>query len=212
MEIMATLAAVIHLFHSLKRTIMNSFDNPNFINPNTVSPRPTGIRWGLIWGGAGVVFALVMHLTGLTEASMGSTGLGCLTGLLSLGIAVYCLDRAITHHRDQELGGHISVSRGLMVTLWAGLVQGGINGVFQVLLLKVIDPGFMERMKTTMMATYAEKGMSEEQIDQAMGFASMFMNDNPVRLFATGLLGGLFMALIVGLVMSLIRKKEPKLF
>lgn len=184
----------------------------NFINPNTVSPRPTGVRWGLIWGAAGVVFGLVMHLTGMTETAMGNTGLGCLTGLLSLGIAVYCLDRAIVHHRDQELGGHISVGRGIQVSLWAGLVQGAIGGVFQVLLMKVIDPEFMNRMKESMMAQYAEKGMSEEQIDQAMGFASMFMSDSPVRMLVTGLIGGVVMALFVGLIMSLIRKKEPKLF
>ena len=121
---------------------MNTLDNPNFINPNTVSPRPTGVRWGLRWAAAGVVFALVMHLTGMTESSTSNPMLGCLTGLISLGIAAYFINRAVVFHRDQELGGHIAVGRSVALGLWAGLVQGAIGGVFHVILTKVIDPDF----------------------------------------------------------------------
>jgi hypothetical protein len=56
-----------------------------------------------------------------------------------------------------------------------------------------------------------QRGMSEEQIDQAMKIAGAFTS--PEAILGFGLIGGLIVILIVGLIVSIFtQKKNPEAF
>jgi hypothetical protein len=53
------------------------------------------------------------------------------------------------------------------------------------------------------------RGMSDEQIDQGMKFAEMFMSPEAILIF--GIIGGIITVLIVGLIVTIFtQKKSPE--
>ncbi len=179
-------------------------------DPKTVSPRPTAIRYGLIWGGVGVLSTLIGFLTN-TDPSLPSTatGLKWAYGLIGFGVAIWCVFMAIKHHRDNELGGYISLGRGMGMGTLVGLVAGAVTGIYMLLHTLVINPGWADDMKAALMEQYAEAGLAEEQAEQAIQFASFAFN--PAFMVVGGLINGVFLGFVIGLIVGAIMKRDaPK--
>jgi hypothetical protein len=108
-----------------------------------------------------------------------------------------------------EGDGYMTYGQGMGIAFWCGLVCSAIYSVFFYIYIKFIDGSFVEAIKTKQIEQMQERGMSDAQIDQAMGFASMFMK--PETMFLFGLIGGIVTMLIVGLILSIFtQKKNPQ--
>lgn len=177
-------------------------DSGRLADPSTVSVWPTALRYGGILGAIAVILGLVMYLGGLTDpenAQSGATiGLGCLSGI----ITIVGLVLAIKKHRDEDLGGAISLGRAIGVGTATALISGVINAVWGVILNNVIDPDMLERNREAMIEK-AQPGQ-EEVTEMIAGIMT-----NPI----IGPLATILISALVGLVLSLIigaiMKKDP---
>jgi len=185
---------------------MSLLDTPSTPNPSSVSNRQLAIRYGAIWGGISILLTLIGYLTN-TDPAMSTTGpIKWVYSLASFGVAIWAIAAAIKIDRDQQLGGYISLGRCVGLGALIGLIAGAIGAVFSFLYMTVINPGFADQMKESMVATYEEQGLSEEQIDMALSMASAFTS--PAMMAVFQVIGGAFFGLIIGLIAGAIMKKE----
>ena len=185
---------------------MPTLDDPiNVIDPSTVSARPVGMKWGLIWGGAAIVVGLVGYLTGLSKPTATPSAATYLVSLVSFVISIICVVKAIQEHRT-ELGGYIRGGRCATVGLWTGLFYGVIAALWSLIFFNFIAPDFFDELYSSMTVMWEEQGLNDEQIENALGMTQMFQG--PVGMVLMSLFGGAIAGLIVGAIAGLFMKKK----
>ncbi len=184
---------------------MNTLDTPNIPNPASVSYSSRALRFGLIGGLISLGFCFISNLTGLAQP--GNTGSGLLMMVVSLAISFGIAYMATKSHRDEDLGGYITLGRGLAIGFVALMIATILGAIFNYIYLSFIDPGMMERAFEQMREQFEERGMSEEQIDAALSMSQKFTSPLMTSIFALG--GGAFFSLIISLVAGAILKKDP---
>lgn len=185
---------------------MDVLDRPSVPDPSTVPYKQLAIRYGAIWGGAGVLTSLVAYLTN-TDPALPTTGaIKWVYSLVGFAVAIWAVVTVIRIDRDQQLGGFISLGRCVGIGSLTGLVAGAISAVWLFLYLGVINTGFMDQMKEAIAAQYEAQGMSEEQIEMATSMAGAFMS--PTFMAISQLAGGVIAGLIIGLIAGLFMKRD----
>jgi hypothetical protein len=166
-----------------------------------VTTRSTGIRYGVIAAVIGIVYFLVLNTMGV-DMSQGPAS--WFRYIITLGIIF------MAHVYFKNNGsGFMSYGQGVNISMWIGLLSAVIGSVFSYIYIKFIDAGFIEMIKQNQIEQMEGKGMSEEQIDQAMKYASMFMT--PEMIFVFGLVFGFLGTVVCGLIVSIFtQKKAPE--
>ncbi|MFT5384736.1 MAG: uncharacterized membrane protein YhaH (DUF805 family) [Saprospiraceae bacterium] len=186
---------------------MNPLDEPmNYIDPSSVSPRPVAMRYGLIWGLIGIMVGLLAHILGWSDPSDPNTTMTILISVISLGISVTMIVLAVKTHRDQELGGYMTFGRGFTTGILTTLFNAVIATIWMVIFFSLINPDMFDMIEQGMLRQWEEQGMSEEQIEQAKGFATMFTG--PTFMTIATFLGTLFWGAIISLIVSAVMKKD----
>jgi len=184
---------------------MNPLDeNTHFIDPATVSPRPTAMRYGLIWGLISVLLGLVTHFTGANDPSSPNLLVSVGLGIVSLGVSIAMIVLAIKQHRDQELGGYISFGRAFTTGFWVVLVSLLISVIWTLVYTNFIAPELFSM--DMLVEQWEEAGMSEAEIENAASMTGMFMT--PVGVTAMAAIGGLIWGSILALIISAVMKKD----
>jgi hypothetical protein len=99
--------------------------------------------------------------------------------------------------------------QGIGIAFWLGLVSSAIYSVFFYVYIKFIDSSFLDMIRDQQLEQFEARGMSDEQIEQAMKFANMFTN--PEALLGFTLLGGVFFTIIIALIVTIFtQKKNPE--
>ncbi len=168
-----------------------------------VTTRSVGVRYGLIQAVISIAYFLVLTVAGVDMTS----GIGRWASIIFYIAIIYLAHK---NYKDQG-DGFMSYGQGMSITFWLGLVCSLIYSAFFYGYIKLIDSSFVETIKNNEIEKMQEKGMSDEQIDQAMGFAAPFMTPEAMLIF--GLVFGIIFILIVGLVISAITQhKNPQAF
>lgn len=185
---------------------MDALDTPyKEANPATTSNNHLALRWGGILGGVSILLTLVGYLTGFDPGHPdASTATKAIMFLISISATVWGIYSAIAADRTQ-LGGFMSNGRGAMLGLKVGAISSILGGLFMILYMKVINPGYMDTLKEGMMAKFEQQGMSESDAEAAMQMAGSFMN--PVFLLASSIIGGIITGLLIGLIVSAVTKR-----
>lgn len=164
----------------------------------SVTTRSTGIRYGLIAGVIGIVYFLILSLAG---QDMTSGGWNWLNYIITIVILV------LAHkYYKENTDGFMSYGQGIGITFWIGIISSAISNVFMYVYIKFVDTSFIEMIKEKQIESMQERGMSDEQIDQAMQFASMFTT--PEAMFIMGLIGGIIGTVIIGLIVTIFTQKR----
>lgn len=162
-----------------------------------LSTRSVGIRYGLILGVISIVYFLVLSLSGLNP----NDGWNWAGLVFTIG-AIF-----LAHKYYKENGdGFMPYGDGVGIGFWITLISSAISSVFTYIYVKFVDTTFMEMIRDQQMEKFQEQGMSDEQIDQAMEMAAKFSTPEMILIF--GLLGGLFIGMIVVLIVTAITKKS----
>ena len=166
-----------------------------------VTTRSVGVRYGLILAGISIVYFLTLTLADVDQTS----GIG-----RWIPIVFYIAVIFLAHKNYKEKGdGYMAYGQGMGITFWLALVSSVIYSIFFYAYIKFIDSSFVEMIKNSEIEKMQEKGMSDEQIDQAMGIASMFMT--PEAMFGFGLVFGTIMIVCIGLVVTAFtQNKNPQ--
>jgi ABC-type antimicrobial peptide transport system permease subunit len=103
----------------------------------------------------------------------------------------------------------MSYGEGIGISFWIGLLSSVISSLFTYIYIKFFDASFVEMIKEKQIEEMQARGMSDEQIDQGMKFAEMFMSPEAILIF--GIIGGIITVLIVGLIVTIFtQKKSPE--
>jgi hypothetical protein len=162
-----------------------------------VSTRSVGIRYGLFGGVAGIVLFLALTLSGLMAGGSWNW----------IGYVITAVLIFLAHKNYKESGdGFMSYGQGIGIAFWYGLISSLVSSVFMYIYIKFVDDTFMQSIMDVQMAKMEEQGMSDDQIEQAMKFSSMFMNPESMLLF--GLIGGIVGAIIIALIVTIFTQKK----
>ncbi len=173
---------------------------------NSVSSRPTGIRYGFIAALISIALGLVASTAGLIDYTQQNSAGNWIISLLNYAIVIGALVMGMKKHRT-DLGGYMTFGQGFMVGLWATLIMAVITLVWTYVNFSFIEAGAIETMMEASRDQMIERGLSEEQIDQAMQFSSWMMN--PAMLSIFGAIGSLIGGLIISLIVAAVMQRKP---
>jgi hypothetical protein len=164
-----------------------------------VTTRSAGVRYGLIGAVIGIAYFLIISSLGLDVTQ----GVWAWVRYL---ITIVLLVLAHKYYKDNN-GGFMSYGQGIGISFWCGLVASVIGSIFTWLYVKFIDTGFIDMMKDRQLEQFEARGMSDEQIEQAMKFSSMFMTPESFLIF--GIIFGIIGTIIFGLIITIFTQKKP---
>ena len=164
-----------------------------------VTTRSVGMRYGLFLGGISIVSFLVMAISGMRPDGPGRW--------ISTVFSFVLIYLAHKYYKDNG-DGFMTLGQGVGIGFWAGLVSSVTSSIFMYIYIKFIDSGFVDMIKETQIEEMQKRGMSEEQIDQAMKIAGMFTS--PEALLVFGLVFGTIFGIGIGLLVGFFtQKKNP---
>ncbi|MCX2742192.1 DUF4199 domain-containing protein [Pontibacter anaerobius] len=147
------------------------------------------LKWGFIFALIGVIFTLVLMVSGLAE----NRWISSLAYLILIGgIAVAMKNFKAENH------GFISYGQGLGIGAIVSVIYGLLSGTFSWLYMEFVDPEYMNRIMEKQRVEMLQQGMTDEQIDAGMAIAENFQG--PVAI----ILGSAVVTLIIGFILSLI--------
>lgn len=158
----------------------------------------TAIQFALIGLLLSILEMLIYHFTG----NFGHWS----ANIFSYAITIVVIVGSVYMFKMKENDGYLNVSEGIIQALRTGLFYGVLGSILAIVYIKVINPDFMNGIMEQQIAKMEEQGLDENQIEQAMKFANIFTS--PLLMFAFGILGQAFQSVIIGLITSLVIKKE----
>ena len=169
-------------------------------NVKSVTVRSAGIRYGLILALIGILMFVVYSILGVDFTGWARW----------LGYPIYIVIIILGHQYFKSNGdGFMSYGQGVGIAFWISLISSSISSVFTYLYIKLFDSSMLDMIKQKQIESMEGRGMSDEQIDQAMRFASMFTSAEAILIF--GIIGGIITMVILGLIISIFtQKSNPK--
>jgi hypothetical protein len=165
-----------------------------------VTTRSVGTRFGLIAAVVGIVYFLILRL-----ANIDMQGPASWFGWLITALIIFLAHK---YYKDNGTG-YLNYSQGIGIAFWLGLVSSAISSIFTYIYIKFVDTTFMDMVKEKQYEKMQEQGLSDEQIDQAMKFASAF--STPEALLIIGFIVSVIAAVIIALLVTLItQRKSPE--
>lgn len=156
------------------------------------------LNYGLILGGLGVVFALMLFIS---DAHVSQSPVN---SIISVVMSIAVIFWGILNFRKANQG---LLSVGQAVKLGAGiaLVSGIISVIWLLLLTNVLDPDFITKSVDMQLAEVAEQGtLTAEQLQQQKEMSLQYW---PAFAYPAILIGSILIGLVIGLVGGLIFKK-----
>ncbi|RIJ34129.1 DUF4199 domain-containing protein [Pontibacter oryzae] len=164
-------------------------ENQSFVTERGPSVGSVALKWGFIFALIGVIFSLILMVSGLAENRWISS-LAYL--ILIAGIVI-----GMKNFKEQN-HGYMSYGQGLGLGSIISAIFGFLSGTFSWLYIEFVDPSYMTRIFEKQREEMIRKGLSDEQIDAGMAMAENFQG--PVAM----ILGATVITLIVGFILSLI--------
>jgi len=166
-------------------------------NKNT-SVLYNGLIWGLILGFAGIIYNVILYMLDQNlNQNLGYAGILITLVLLILGTRSF---------RDSIRGGVLPFGQAFGFGMVVIVVSSVIGIVYAYLLWTVIDPDILVKMNDMQVEKMLERGLPEDQVEQAMTVASKFMK--PGVMAAMGLVTSIFFGTILALIIAAIFKRD----
>lgn len=164
------------------------------------------LRYGLIGSGILIALGLVMYLAGLSDPTQQQGAAGWLNGVLSLAVTGWALFAAMKAHRDGDLGGYMSYGRGLRVGSLTSLVMAGVTLVWTWLFFTLVAPEMVEQIQEFQIAQMEARGMSDDQIEQAMAIASW--STSPTGMAIMAAIGTFVLGFVLSLIIAAVTRNQ----
>lgn len=164
----------------------------------TVTTRSTGTRYGVIMAVISIVMFLVMSFANIDMQS----GIARWAGIPIFFVVLYLAQKYYLDNGD----GFMSYGQGIAITFWFSLISCVIYIVFFYTYIKFIDSSFVETVKQQQMDQMAQRGMSDDQIDQAMSISAPFMT--PEMFGVLGFFVAMFFDMLCGVILTIFTQKS----
>lgn len=170
---------------------------------DNVSPLKTSMTWGLVLGVIVILFNLIPYLFGVYEAPTW-------VGLISFAFIVAIIVIGQKKHRDDDLGGYITYGRAFLTGLLIMVFGYIIYSFYFILLVKVVDPSYMDKMLDIAAAKYYEMGYDDDMVEALMQTSASMTS--PVFMLLSSIFGGALLGTIISLISSAFIKREQPVF
>ncbi|MFN0175027.1 MAG: DUF4199 domain-containing protein [Saprospiraceae bacterium] len=161
----------------------------------------------LIITGAGILVNLVFYVTGMDMEMLTNPAINWLNRILLIGITYYFIHVALRSHRDEDLGGYVSVGQGIGLGTLTGLISGVLSAVWFYIFTTFIATDMMDKIQeVTIQQMQEQGGQSEEQAEEALEMMSFFFS--PVFFAIVVVISSIFFGFLCGLVAGLVLKKD----
>lgn len=168
------------------------------------------MTYGLYFGLISIVLSVIIWATNFMEY-LGLFG-SVLLGILQLVLMVFLLIYFTKLYRNNELGGKITFGQAFVFGVLIVVFSTIISSLYSYIFNKFIDPDYAQRIMTMMQdKTYqwmSGKGLSEDQINDAMQKFEAKGIPSPMETLITSLEFGLIGGAIMSLISSAIVKKN----
>lgn len=156
------------------------------------------LNYGLILGGLGVVFALMLFIS---DAHVSQSPVNSIISVvMSIGVIFW----GILNFRKANQG-LLSVGQGVKLGAGIALVSGIVSVIWLLLLTNVLDPDFKSKSIEVSLAAAAEQGtLTAEQLQQQKEMSMQYWE---AFAYPSILIGSILIGLVIGLVGGLIFKK-----
>lgn len=189
---------------------MSLDDNRDYIDEKSVPMWNTALTYGVIGGVAVVIYKYLNYSTLFSTSSLGGMIGAFFMNLVIFGGLIFL---AIKKHRDEELGGFITMGRCLGIGIMTIVIASVLGGIFDYIYTSFIDTEVMTKMTQSMGWFYEMMGLDEDQILDTLE-ATEDLQQEPSLLMSIG--GGAFGGALTGLILSAIigaimRKNPPEM-
>ena len=167
-------------------------------HPTTPTVWSKGVKGGVITGVVIIVYSIISFIT----ESMAVQSAGGWVSFFSLVIGIVLTHRAF----NDENGGFMSYGQGLGLGSVLGMIAGLVSGIFAFIYHSFVDTGLLQRQMDQARVQMEDQGMADQQIDQAMEWTEMIMT--PSMMLIMGVLGTLFFAFVLSLIISAFTKNS----
>jgi hypothetical protein len=174
----------------------------------TKSGWPIALKYGLMLAFSNIAFNLIFYIINPNSMDGKFTAMGVIQLLLTSVVGIWILIMGTKVRRDQDLEGNITYGKSLGFMMQTSIPAALIISFYTYIFFAFIAPEFFEKMLEMQANQMAEKGMSDEQIEQTMSMTKKF--SNPLMMTIFGAFGVMFQLLIFSLIGSIFTKKEPK--
>ncbi|MCY4161057.1 MAG: DUF4199 domain-containing protein [Flavobacteriaceae bacterium] len=163
--------------------------------------RSLSFRYGVILGGVGVVWALILFIMDMHDSE--DWKLQIVTAIISISVIVFGL------LEFRKLNGSLSIRQSVKIAIIISLVNFVIYIIYYFILTNYMDPGMVQRQIDKVMNTYIEN--NPETSDQILKQirSGQEMGRKPLIFVGAGLLMSVISGLIFGIILGLfLRRKE----
>jgi ABC-type dipeptide/oligopeptide/nickel transport system permease component len=168
----------------------------------TITTRAAGVRYGLILSLISIIYFLVMSMMNINMVEGPARW-------LSLVFTAVLIFLAHKYYKDNG-DSYMSYGQGVGIAFWTTLVSTVIYSIFFYVYVKFVDSSFMDMIREQQIEQMEARGMSDEQIEQAMKFAEAFTS--PEALLGFGIFGGVLGGVIIGLIVTIFtQNKRPEM-
>lgn len=155
------------------------------------------LKWGVITSVVIIIYTVISYMTGLFKNTTSSY----LSFLFLLGGIILAVKEYKTLNNN-----FLSFGEGLGVGTLMSAVTGLISSLFSIVYMLMIDTTIMQQIGDMQVEQLEKKGMTPEEIDQAMEVVSKF--SSPGMLFVFAVLGYIFFGFIWSLIVAAVQKNE----
>ena len=169
-------------------------------NQPSVSRKSIMINFGVLMGFASIIVQLLIYVFGnIYEPHWGFI-------ILSIAVSIAFIVLGIKKVKTSQ-NGFLSMGDALKTGLGITLISAIIYSVYLAIFQHLIEPSYFDNLALIQEQAIIEQNpnMTDEQLEQAKGFASMF-NNSAVNAAITIVIS-LFMGLIISFFSGLVMKK-----
>jgi hypothetical protein len=166
-----------------------------------------GVKWGIIMG---LIIAVIRNSVWLidSDSAMGDSATGkviwWVSILVFIGLVVYIGIKA------RAITGYITANNAFMALFMAVLVHGVVNVAISSTLIYMnkdkVESKIAER-REEMITKWEESGMSDEKVEESIGWFDKF--SNPLLATLLAFVAGLAINTIIALIIAQIIKRPP---
>lgn len=193
---------MLHLQKQIKSLTMENSHSTHSAAPVKCTLMNNSIKYGLYTGIAMVLLSLLFYALDVKTNSWPQ--------YVSIGVLLAGLIVGTLAFRDKCNGGYISYGRSLGSGVMISLITGVILAIYSYLNSAFLNPEIIEQMMRAGEENMIKQGLSDDQIDQAMGMTTMFMT--PVFIAITSFFSMLLWGTLISLLASIFIKKDNQNF
>ncbi len=174
-------------------------------NDTSVTTASVGVRYGLLLALTGILVDFAVRMAGFSFLTYAIAGV-----LAALVVGIVWL--VVAHKKfKQNNGGLMTFSQGLTISIIMLLIAGIVSSLFNYFYVHVIDPEFVNNLKSQMREFMERNNVPDDQIEKSTARFDE-MKTNLGKALIDGLIRGVGSGLVLGVIVSAFTKRSAPEF